>query len=292
MEPSSELTTAASTATATEGVVSLDGHVVAAAQATISALDAAVLHGDSYFETMRAEAGRPLLAEQHLVRLRAAVEQAGYAQVPGDDRLREWIDATIAASGLASAIVRLTVSRGVRPRLLGSPPSRATCMVHVLPLPERALADPPAPLSVTVAQCPGYRFPRKSGSYQRNVELYETARAAGFDEALIADGESVIEGSGTNVFALCGGELVTPRSDRCLAGVIRALLLDAAPGLNLRPVERDLKVGELPGVDSLLVTNSLIGVRAVDRIDANEIEVDEPVLAALRSAVAKAEAAS
>lgn len=258
----------------TPGAVSIDGVISAADDARISPLDAAVLHGDAFFETLRVRHGSAVMLGPHLDRLENSVVSAGYRNVPDRPTLMSWIDDAVAATGLNDAALRVTISRGARPRLLGSRPSDATCLIYVLPLPPRAVAEPPSPMSVKSFDCPGYRFPRKSASYQRNVELYEAARAAGFDEALIFDGETVVEGSGTNVLAIVDERLLTPPLRRCLPGITRAALLAAAPSCGLAPVERELDMSELVAADAVLLANSLVGIREVGKIDKREIAPD------------------
>jgi branched-subunit amino acid aminotransferase/4-amino-4-deoxychorismate lyase len=257
--------------TKTAATVSLDGELVDTSRAAVSVFDAAVLHGDSYFETLRVAGARPRLLGAHLDRLLAATADAGYRGVPNADRLRLWANDAIAAAGLPDAVLRITVSRGQRPALLAGPAGDATTIVYVSPLPDalREIARRPAHLAL--AQCGGYAFPRKSGSYQRNVELLDAARAAGLDEALICDGDEVIECATANVWVATGGELATPPLGRCLPGVTRAALLAAARASGLAAIERPLTLRELRAADAVLITNSLIDVRRVAGVDGESV---------------------
>ena len=51
--------------------VFVNGKFLPASQATVSVQDRGLLYGDGLFETIRAEAGRPLWLRQHLTRLAA-----------------------------------------------------------------------------------------------------------------------------------------------------------------------------------------------------------------------------
>jgi branched-subunit amino acid aminotransferase/4-amino-4-deoxychorismate lyase len=276
------------------GAVAVDGVVSKAAEARISPFDAAVLHGDAFFETMRVRDGRALMAGPHLKRLLETIAAAGYHGVPDRVAIGRWIDETISAAELEEAVLRVTVSRGARPGLLSSQPLRATCLIYVLPLPRRVATGHTAPMRLKTFDVPGYRFPRKSASYQRNVELYESARSAGFDEALIVDGEVVIEGSGTNVLAFVEGRLVTPPAYRCLPGITRAALLEVAPSCGLEPVEQDLDINGLMAADAVLLCNSLVGIRQVGAIDEREVaaERETDAVERLRTALREIEESS
>jgi branched-subunit amino acid aminotransferase/4-amino-4-deoxychorismate lyase len=263
------------------GAVAVDGVVSKAAEARISPFDAAVLHGDAFFETMRVRDGRALMAGPHLKRLLETIAAAGYHGVPDRVAIGRWIDETISAAELEEAVLRVTVSRGARPGLLSSQPLRATCLIYVLPLPRRVATGHTAPMRLKTFDVPGYRFPRKSASYQRNVELYESARSAGFDEALIVDGEVVIEGSGTNVLAF-------------VEGITRAALLEVAPSCGLEPVEQDLDINGLMAADAVLLCNSLVGIRQVGAIDEREVaaERETDAVERLRTALREIEESS
>lgn len=246
--------------------MSIDGELVDASRATVSVFDAAVLHGDSYFETLRVAGGEPRLLDAHLERLRAAIEAAGYAGAPSTSQLRESAMKAIRAAALDDAVLRIAVTRGSRPQMLVGPAASATTIVYVTPLPKSLLDVVSRPARLSVAQCPGYGFPRKSGSYQRNVETLEAARAAGRDEVLICDGDEAIECATANVWAVTGDQLVTPPPGRCLPGVTRAALLAVASTCGLAAVEHRLTVGELRAADAVLITNSLIDARRVASI--------------------------
>jgi branched-chain amino acid aminotransferase len=85
-----------------------------------------------------------------------------------------------------------------------------------------------------------------AGNYAASLQTYAEATAAGYDQVAWLDAREhryVEELGGMNVFfvhaAASGPELVTPPvSDTLLAGVTRQSLLELAPGLGLRAVER------------------------------------------------------
>ena len=68
----------------------------------------------------------------------------------------------------------------------------------------------------------------KTTSYAENVRALAYAAERGGSEAIFANtAANLCEGTGTNIFVVAGGRLITPPlSAGCLAGVTRALVLE------------------------------------------------------------------
>ncbi len=81
-------------------------------------------------------------------------------------------------------------------------------------------------------------------------------------EGLLCDIDGrLIEGTATNVFVVRAGRIVTPDLRRCgVAGVMRQVLLEQRPGIDV-PIEvRDVALDELDDADECFLTNAVIGV--------------------------------
>src|SRR5690606_9947481 len=106
-----------------------DGHLRDASEATVSPFDHGLTVGDGVFETMKIVDGVAFALRRHLARLRRSAAGLGL-EVPLDDaELRDAVAATIAANGLSSGRVRITVTGGVGP--LGSDRGGADASVIV-----------------------------------------------------------------------------------------------------------------------------------------------------------------
>ena len=103
-----------------------------------------------------------------------------------------------------------------------------------------------------------------------NVIAYEYAQERGGDEALVPNTrDNLCEGTGTNVFVVTGGRLVTPPlSAGCLAGVTRELVLELDLGIE----EVDVPMADLDGVHEAFLTSSTRDVQPIATIDGRRLE--------------------
>lgn len=218
---------------------------------------------DGYFETFRTYGGQPALLGAHLRRLQEAVVENGFEGAPTIAELTTEARLLAKAAGGEDLMMRVSVER-----------DEAGMVSHRIepgPIPPHALAGGMANASATIADVPGYAYPLKSTLRAAHSELMDQAAAAGIDETIIVDGETVIEGTRTNVFVLNGDEFATPALGRCLPGVTREALLTLAPELGLNPVEREVTVAELSDPDEVFIANALIEIRPVTSIDGESV---------------------
>jgi len=259
------------------GIAIVNGTLVDPALPAVSVFDAAVLHGDAYFETLRTYGGRPALLPEHLARLNTALVEAGFPDPPSALQLEDEVAAAINEFSEGEVVVRVTVTRGVREFGLLAEPEQTTRIVTAYLLQStRAGLD----AVLTLAEVCGYAYPHKSSNYQLQASLLREARESGFDEVLIADSGELIEGATSNIFVINGGELATPSLERCLPGITRQAVLDLAPTVGLSPVERTVSPDELADADGVFICNSLIELRA-----AANFGNQSPRIAELRNAL-------
>lgn len=267
------------------GLVWCNGALVAAAQAMVGHDDHGVVVGDGVFETLATRGGRPYAVRRHLARLRRSATGLGLRLTVTDAELGRAIEDVIASHGPLEAgrelRVRVTVTGGPSP--LGSargdgPP---TVLVAAGPL----LA--PAP-SARVVVVPWARNERgalaglKTTSYGENVLALDYAHRHGGDEAIFANtvGE-LCEGTGSNVFVVLDGRAVTPPlSSGCLAGVTRALVLEA--GL---AEERPLPLAALWHAEEAFLTSTTRLGQPISHVDGRPLAPPGPVTLGVQRAL-------
>lgn len=252
--------------------------------AKVSPFDHGLLTGDGVFETLKVyDGGRVFAVRRHLDRLAYSARGLGLP-MPDADGLRRAIDEVVAANGIAGeGRVRVTLTGGPSP--LGS---------------ERADVDPlvivaagvirPWPETTDVVVVPWPRNERgalaglKTTSYGENVVALAYAHERGAGEAIFANlAGNLCEGTGTNVFLVLGGRLLTPPlSSGCLAGVTRSLVVELAGA-----VEEDVPVGALAEAEEAFLTSTTREVQPVRAVDGAVLPVAPgPVTAAAADAFA------
>lgn len=243
----------------------MNGELYPDGDARVSVFDHGLVVGDGVFETIKVEGGVPFAMTRHLVRLRKSALGLGLPE-PDLDQIRDGAMAVIAASAKAPlARLRVTVTGGLSP--LGSERGNSPVTAIV------AMADQPLPAdSVDVVMVPWPRNERgalsglKTTSYGENVRALAYAAEHRGSEAIFANTVGQLcEGTGTNVFVVIGGRLLTPPlSSGCLAGVTRALVIEWAGA-----EEEDLPAAALALADEAFLsgtTRNVQPIRAVDGI--------------------------
>ncbi|MGH9022003.1 MAG: aminotransferase class IV [Acidimicrobiia bacterium] len=248
-------------------IVWVDGELAPVERARVSPLDHGILTGDGVFETLRVYRGVPFAWRRHLERLEHSASGLGLV-APPDDHLRRATGAVLEANRLLHARLRITLTGGAG--ALGSErvAERQTVIVAASPL-------APVGPSVHVVSVPWPRNERgalsglKTISYAENVRALAMASAAGAGEAMFLNTrDELCEGTGTNVFLVADGRLLTPpASSGCLLGVTRALVLELAGRLGIPAAEATLSIAELTAADEAFLTSSTREVQAIHRVD-------------------------
>jgi branched-chain amino acid aminotransferase len=246
----------------------VNGELLDTDDSQVGAFDRGLTVGDGVFETIAVRAGRPLAATRHLARLVRSAVALGLP-APETATLRAAVEEVTAAGGSTDAVIRVVYTSGTGP--LGSDRGDGTPTAAVLlgPAPER----PPTTDVITV---PWPRNERgalvgvKTTSYAENVLALAEARRHGASEAIFANtAGNLCEGSGTNVFLLIDGKLLTPPlSAGCLAGVTRSLVIECC-GLDV--VERDVPITALAEAEEAFLTSATRNVQAIRAVDGRAL---------------------
>ncbi|MGW0557144.1 aminotransferase class IV [Streptomyces sp. NPDC002926] len=253
----------------------VNGGLTDADDARVSVFDHGLTVGDGIFETVKAVHGQPFALTLHLDRMTRSAAGLGLPE-PDHDEVRRACSAVLDANPMKLGRLRITYTGGVSP--LGSDRGTAgPTLVVALGETERR---PDATAVITV---PWTRNERgaltglKTTSYGENVVALARASEQGASEALFANTVGQLcEGTGSNVFVVIDGELLTPPvSSGCLAGITRALVVAWAGAK-----ETDLPFDVLDRAEEIFLTSTLRDVQAVHAIDGRRIaEAPGPVTA-------------
>jgi D-alanine transaminase len=259
--------------------VYLNGQYLPDDQAKISPLDRGFTYGDGVYEWIRAYHGKPFLLQEHMARLASscAKMRIGVHLTP----LGEVVRRLLADNGLAGdAAVYLQVTRGTAPRSHVFPPADTKPTVFGMAwafTPNPAFAGPGA---IAILE-PDVRWSRcdiKVTSLIPNSFSAQRARELGAHEGLFVRDGVVQEGSLSNVFAVCDGEVRTaPLSNYILPGITRAVVLDLCREHGIPCRETPVFATELGDVDELFLTSTPYEVVSVDCLDGRKLPAERPI---------------
>jgi 4-amino-4-deoxychorismate lyase len=233
--------------------------------------DRGLAYGDGLFETMASVDGRIRWLDYHFERLERGCRRLGI-EAPDRGLVRTEIAARGARSG--REIVKLIVTRGPGERGYRPPDApKPTRILGFLAWPEIPSSHYSRGIRVRVCALRLGVSPAladlKHLCRLEQVLAHVELRGHDVEQGLLLDTtEHVVGGSSSNVFAVRGTELLTPAVTRNgIAGVMRRVVLETAPLAGLTPREADLTVPDLNDADELFVTNAVIGIWPVARLD-------------------------
>jgi branched-chain amino acid aminotransferase len=245
------------------GPVWINGALHAPEDARVSVFDHGILVGDGVFETIKAVRGRSFALTRHLDRLAASAAGLGLPE-PDLDAIRQGtLDVLDASPKWELARIRITYTSGEGPLGSDRGTTGATAIVAVA-------EQQPFPATGDVSVVPWPRNERgalsglKTTSYGDNAKALAYAHERGGAEAIFGNlAGNLCEGTGSNVFLVRGGRLITPPlSSGCLAGITRALVLEWVGG-----EEADVPLAEFAEADEAFLTSTTRDVQPIRAID-------------------------
>jgi branched-chain amino acid aminotransferase len=245
----------------------VDGGLRDVSDATVSVFDHGLTVGDGVFETLKTVGRAPFAARRHLARLRRSAAALGIDVGHDDECLLAAMACVVASTDWPEARVRVTVTGGRSPLSSVRGDGPALVVIAAAPLAPR---EP----DVAVAVVPWRRNEHgalagvKSTSYAENVVALAYAHERGAGEAVFANTAGrLCEGTGSNVFVVVDGEVLTPPlSSGCLAGVTRDLVLETGAA---REVDVDLTT--FRDADEAFLTSTTRDVQPIRSIDGRPL---------------------
>ncbi len=267
------------------------GNVVVNGEAAdcISANDRGLQYGDGLFETIAVLGGQPRNWHLHIERLRAGCERLhipppapeqlfdDFLKLPIDDRPR---------------VLKIILTRGAGGRGYRPPDDPSPTRVLILgPWPDHPPANREQGVAVRLCELRLGSNPALAGLKHLNRLEQVLARGEWSDPAIAeglmfdADGY-LVEGTMSNVFIRANGEIRTPPLDACgVAGIVRRQIIERHTAAGAVVIERRMTLADLLAADAVFLTNSLIGLWAVRRIQLPDGSMDydsQPLVHRLR----------
>lgn len=236
----------------------------------VDVTDRGFQYGDGLFETMAVAGGKPLFLARHIERLARGCSRLA---IPMPDRETLVLEARQLASSADAAVLKLIVTRGSGGRGYRQPEAiQPTRLFSLHPFP----SYPPQFQTDGIAA----RFcrqrlainPALAGIKHLNRLEQVLARAEWQEEVqegLMLDYQGhVVEGTMSNLFFCKDGVLFSPPLGQCgIAGIVREIVIEFAVRLGIEYQEKPIFESGLLEADEIFVTNSVIGIWPVRRLE-------------------------
>jgi branched-chain amino acid aminotransferase len=273
----------------------LDGEFIPWDSATTSVLSHAMQRGATVFDVgaLRDGArGDPLLfrPSDHIDRFLRSAALVGLDVTWSAPALLEATVAVARASNELSALVRWSAFvPTLEPDVVPRAGTRASVAIAVITAQDSARPGEPAATKPATVRVAVPRDIRKAGpdvlppqakvgaSYLGPMLAKRRARAEGHDEVVLLDCTGcVAEAPTANVFAVTGGALVTPPTERVLAGITRDCVLAIARAERIPAREAHLSLDELAKADEAFLSATSLPIQAIVSIDGRPLEHGAP----------------
>jgi D-alanine transaminase len=249
------------------------------ASAKISVEDRGFQFGDGVYELLRTYGKELFHVQEHLTRLQSSAKEVEITLPYTLRQLEKVIALGCRKSAHADTKVYIQVTRGTAPRLHSFPDKVKPTVVMTFrkldPIPEKVRQE-----GVSVISLDDIRWGRchvKSLNLLPNVMAREHAlRSAAFEAIFIRNGK-VMEGAGSNLFAVFGKKVITPPAGPyILSGITREIVIQAGKKRGLEMMEKEIKLQNLYAADELFLTGTTVELLPIVRLDGKPIGAATP----------------
>ncbi|MCF8094013.1 MAG: aminodeoxychorismate synthase component I [Desulfobacteraceae bacterium] len=272
------------TETSKQARIWINGMLVPESEAGVPVISPGFQYGYGFFETIRADHGRPHLLEKHMERFFYTWQALFEGAVP-DLSWDVIISQVISANDLARQVCSVKLLAAA-----GSAQSSGLPNIVIAAAPYVHRLDQAAKPALDLAV---YPHPRQTpiASHKTLNYLYyflagRWAKEKGADEAVILNPDGTVSETNTaNLLLLRDHTVIRPKSPHVLAGVMEAAVLAWFSAAGFAQKQMHLSYEALFDADMVIVTNSLMGPVGVGSVEGREITCDPAWVAQIRSEV-------
>ena len=241
-----------------------NGDLTPVEQAQISIFNPAISASFGIYETVKVDRGRPFYLEQHLFRLLESAKLVDIDLPVKIDSMLAWFEKLRQVDPTATWSLRVIV--------IGATVAGAQPVVAMQPMP---LATYPSDFYQDGAPAilyEGQRFLPKCKSFNLLVNYLSRREATrvGALEGILHHQGYLTEGSRSNLFAVCQGQLVTPLGEMVLSGITRDIIIQVMQETGY-PVEERMLPVDISLYDELFISSTSMHVMPITQIDGRSV---------------------
>ena len=234
--------------------------------------------GDGVYEVIRVYNGQFFGFKEHLERLVRSTAEIRMELPMPIEKIEQMLTELVKVNGLKTGIVYLQVTRGAATRTHHFPQQIKAVLTAYTREMERPLDQIKKGIhTVLTDDIRWLRCDIKSLNLLPNVLAKQEAKDKHCAEAIFHRGDTVTEGSSSNVLIVNGRELQThPADNLILNGITKRKVFELAEEIGIRVKERTFTVDELLSADEVFITSTTSEISPVVQIDDTIIGDGKP----------------
>ncbi len=247
--------------------------------ATVSIEDRGFQFGDGVYEVIRTYDKNPFRIEAHLARLKISADAVGINIPYSFSEMGKIIRSGCRKAEFSVTQVYIQITRGMAPRNHRFPKRVKPTVVITF----RKCKTPSNKMRregvsiVTVTDTRWSRCCVKSLNLLPNVLAREHALQSDATEAIFVRDGKVMEGAGSNLFAVFGQSVITPPDGPyILSGITKSMVIQLIKQEGLRMQEKRLTLLRLTTADEVFLSGTTIEVLPVTRLNNKPVGTGQP----------------
>ncbi|MBI2471551.1 MAG: aminodeoxychorismate lyase [Planctomycetes bacterium] len=259
-------------------IIFLNDKIVKDTEGLLSTLDRGFLYGDGLFETLRTYGKTPFRLEDHVVRLSNSARYFGIPFHYTSHKIQQIIEQLLVENNLNDAYIRMTLSRGTGVNgLIPKGACTPTFVVHAKPLIAYPVSLYKTGASLITSHirrsttCPVSCH--KTLNFLTNYLIKREASEKGAHDALMLNTDDhIAECAVSNIFIVEKNTVITPSlKANVLPGITRRIILELCKANGIHASEELFGLERVIGADEVFISNSLMEIMPVSRIDGHTI---------------------
>lgn len=264
----------------------INGRMFSSGRAKIPVSDRGFAFGDGVFETLRSYRGNIFMFSRHLDRLFASLRALRFNYGFDEDHIRDAVKKILKKNRLlkSDAYIKIMVTRGEHLGNFSFSGRYNTSLIIItkkLTVPSPAFYSRGVDIISSTLKRIAVRNPvytHKLMNYFENLYAKNEALSKNAYEAFFLTVDKILlEGAVTNIFIVRNSAVYTPSlSQNILPGVTRSVVVDLCRENNIKVREKKLHYRDLIDAEEVFLTNSVIEILSVKKIDIQSISGPVP----------------
>jgi branched-chain amino acid aminotransferase len=258
------------------GKIWFDGNLVEWKDAKLHILTHGLHYASSVFEGLRVYDGSIFKLNEHTERLFYSASRLGFKIPYSVNEINEFCKEVVKIQNIENGYVRPLAWRGSE--MMAVSAQKNTIHVAIAAWEWGSYFDPKIKINGIKLDISKWQKPapnsipwdaKAAGNYMINTLSKHSAEEKGFNDSMMLDYQgNIAEATGANVFFINEEqtEIYTPIADSFLNGITRRTIIEIAKSINIKVVEKKIKLEDLPNFKGSFLTGSAAEVTPVSQI--------------------------